>query len=103
MLCVVFNRLNIVTFLTKLAERVEYGKYGTSVYVPLYLSIYVCIYIYIYIYIYIHIYIYREREREICSELTSTVRGCASLPPCLGIHQRGVQSEGGAVDGGSII
>ena len=49
MLCVVFNRLNVVTFLTKLAERVEYGKYGTSVYVPLYLSIYVCIHIYIYI------------------------------------------------------
>ena len=27
----------------------------------------------------------------------------APAPDLLGIHQRGVQSEGGAVDGGSII
>ena len=30
-------------------------------------------------------------------------RPARGRPPCLGIHQRGVQWEGGAVDGGSII
>ena len=81
----------------------------------------------IYIYIYIHIHIYIERERKRRSWDTRPVRQAARRPEgepgpwatllksstlktgariCVfitGIHYRGVQSEGGAVDGGSII
>ena len=72
--------------------------------------------------------IHRERERHICVYIyiyvlgpglykrdgigRITEKGCARLPDTvmklspweiLGIHYRGVQSEGGAADGGSII
>ena len=98
----------------------------------IYVCVYIYIYIYIYIYKYIYIYIYIYQKPWVFCARTSTwysVSGSkpASLlgidfdgfsteismdfdcwpssrtagPP--GIHQRGVQWEGGAVDGGSII
>ena len=52
---------------------------------------YVCMYVYIYIYIYIHV-------------LASFIGGYSCFDKVqLGIHYRGVQWEGGAADGGSII
>ena len=56
----------------------------------MYMRVNIYIYIYMYIYIYTHIYIYIY--------IYGTAR-----PTLLGIHYRGAQSEGGAVDGGSII
>ena len=49
--------------------------------------------VYIYIYIYIYIYVHRDRCPEDHPKLRAPV----------GIHYRGVQWEGGAVDWGSII
>ena len=82
-------------------------------------------YIYIYIYIYIHtrsyIYIYRERERQTKKyalpmsswtgssihswELLQSVdmRGWRNTVGIVGYSLQGVQREGGAVDGRSII
>ena len=74
-----------------------------TVYIYIYICINTCVYVYIYI------YIGRERERYVYVYVyvyvPSARRGsaCTPLPAALGIHQRGVQSEGGAVDGGSII
>ena len=45
---------------------------------------YMYMYMYMYVYVYVYMYMY----------IAWTV---------MGIHPRGVQSEGGAVDGGSII
>ena len=47
-----------------------------------------------YMYIYIYIYIYEGQE---------VVTQLAPEPGRVGIHYGGVQWEGGAVDGGSII
>ena len=59
-----------------------------------------CIYIYIYIYIYLYIYIYMYLSLSIYIYIyTHTIYADTQM----GIHQRGVQSEGDAVDGGSII
>ena len=65
-------------------------------------------YVYTYNNIYIYIYIIdrdreRERERERIWHRVLGVGGLPRQPQLLGIHQRGVQSEGGAVDGGSIM
>ena len=57
----------------------------------------ICMYVYIYIYIYTYIYIYIYICKHPCNQWAS------ATGPSLGIHQRGVQWEGGAVDGGSIM
>ena len=68
-------------------------------YMCVYVYIYIYIYIYIYTYIYIYIYIY----------ITGVFLASAKCPVVamlnntLGTHYRGVQWEGGAMDGGSII
>ena len=63
-----------------------------------------CIYIYTHIhtYIYIYIYIYTHDYRLVANGRRWPGEASAT-PSDLGIHQRGVQSEGGAVDWGSII
>ena len=53
---------------------------------------YICMYVYIYIYIYIYIYVF-------CCGTAGLI---SSLAP-LGAHYRGVQWEGGAVNGGSLM
>ena len=89
-------------------------------YVYIYIYIYIYLYTYVYTYIYIHrereidvyIYMYRERyryryiERDIdprWPSLPMLSPDCFAWVTSLGIHQRGVQWEGGAVDGGTII
>ena len=67
---------------------------------------YVCIYIYIYVYhcvyIYIYIYIYIYTYCALRNDASRWM--CATSSLLMGIHYRGVQSEGGgAADGGSII
>ena len=52
--------------------------------------------VYTNIYIYIYVFIYFGSWAENCGTCSF---GIANL----GIHQRGVQSEVGAVDGGSVI
>ena len=69
------------------------------------------IYIYIYIerereiYICIDIYIERERAREILLPCLATSENRSLLPALVGTGYslKGVQSEGGAADGGSSI
>ena len=86
-----------------------------------YTCMYICIYVYAYIYIYIYIYLYTYHSYAIrwpARNLAETLRSAQGLrlePQAIrqagrlggqrrvvGIHQRGVQSEGGAVDGSSI-
>ena len=95
------------------------------------ICIYIYIYVYVYIYIYIKkysfIYLFNNHNVRSSPGRSGAPGGAtrtplaqngkqlaswrsrspgqeeASLPTSLGIHQRGVQSEGGAVDGGSII
>ena len=84
-----------------------------SLYINIHIYIYMYIYIYVYIYIYIYIYTctYAHTHYIILHALSSAPRpprAWRSRRPSLatallGIHHRGVQSEGGAVDGGSII
>ena len=59
---------------------------------------YIMIYIYIHVIIHIYIYIYTHKT-ETCGD--SGDASPAERPE--GIHYRGVQWEGGAVDGGSIM
>ena len=61
--------------------------------------------IYIHIYIYIYIYIHTEiLQRHILRPMAGLASPSSlALSLSLGIHYRGVQWEGGAVDGGSII
>ena len=68
------------------------------------------VYIYIYIYIYIVIYTYTAGDRGFCrsgfrvhSWLRRLAVALGAPAIFLGIHYRGVQWEGAAVDGGSII
>ena len=77
----------------------------------MYVNIYIYIYIYICIYTHIHSYIYYIAY-AICTLLILLYVYPTCLPALsisgvertlLGTHQRGVQSEEGAVDGGSII
>ena len=89
------------------------------IYICIYLVYYIYIYAYaytcvcIYVYIHMYIYIYRERERERTYHVVQKLSGGLATRELvgvggrrrkqgLGIHYRGVQSEGGAVDGGSI-
>ena len=64
---------------------------------------YVCIYIYIHIYIYIYIYIYVQRVHGVTASEVECEPDNERDRVCLGIHYRGAQWEGGAVDGGCII
>ena len=79
---------------------------------PIHKYIYIYIYIYVYTYIcisYIIIYTntyissYRNYNKQRLDRGAARPAGDAGVLGWLGIHQRGVQSEGGAVDGGSII
>ena len=71
----------------------------TSVAAPL-----VCrIHIHMYIIWILCIYIYIYRERESCLHIHIIHMYTYAYMYILGIHQRGVRSEGAAVDGGSII
>ena len=65
--------------------------------VCIYTYIHICIYVYVYVYVYIYIYIYTYIV--ICDLVAAPARAVRDL----GIHQRGVEWEGGAVDRGSII
>ena len=57
-------------------------------------------YMYTYIYIYIDCYVHELEPSPVSGRAS---RDGASTTAVLGIHQRGVQSQGAAVDGGSII
>ena len=77
------------------------------IYRYVYLSLSLYIYIYIYIYLYYTIYCtttfyYSLNAVRLRTPLRRVLSGGAACLT-LGIHHRGVQWEGGAVDGGSII
>ena len=88
----------------------------------IYIYIYTHTYIHTYIYIYIHIYIYiydtyiviismyyvslwsmRTLRKSVARRLQKVAPPPLGMTPSMGIHYRGLQWEGGAVDGGSLI
>ena len=76
----------------------------TNTYTYTYTYTYTSIYIYIYIHTYIHIaHPHLPSRRPRAFRVAARHAPQLYLGNGLGVHQRGVQSEGGAADGGSII